>query len=408
MQIESLCEAFKVKDTDEVIEAYTKLMQSNESLRQKVVTMQLTALNAELVPIKADKRSLEVEARTLKFSTIIRASLFNAIKSVRYEILDEDVIAMLRMKKSNLEVVVSPRQKTKARQAESLVIKTVQLVQGLLIKANVFSEYDPDDFLGLFKLLEWKLVAILEEGSRKQLSILPSINTAEGKLNPGKINRAKPIRESSKRKLSREFTKAKVSRDLTKSKMSRETSLLSLKSQEGLGSTDTLASDFEDQRAQLKRQIKGELPALGGTTKHAKSSKNYMSGLQSKQFNESLPKFIKEMSRISGQTHKFMREAKDQPTSNDLYQDLWRRRSSLKKLNSRTTSLVSPLTSPKHSAIKVIVSTPAARSSKTLVGRPSESCNTSPNRSRKFNLTKVSKDSEPMPDFISRMNHLLD
>jgi hypothetical protein len=356
-------------------------MQSNDSLRQKVTTMQLTALNAELAPIKADKRSLEVEARTIQFSTIIGASLMKAIKSVRYEILDEDVINMLRGKKTNLEVVVSTRQKQRAGHAESLVIRSVQLVKGLLIKANVFSECDPDDFLGLIKLLEWKLVAVLKEGPNKPLSLLPSINTFGDKLEIGKGKRPR---------LSREQSKLKLSRDLTKSKRSRDTSFLSLQSQEGLGSADNLLmSDLKDQRAQFKKTIKGELPALCGTTRHAKSSKNYMSGLQSKQFSDTLPKFSKEMSVISGQTHKFIREAKDQPTSNDLYQDLWRRRSNLKKLNSRTTSLISPLTSPKHSVIKVtIVSTPVVRASDLQGVRSSDSCNTSPTQLRKFNLTK--------------------
>lgn len=193
--------------------------------------------------------------------------------------------------------------------------------------------------------------------------------------------------------------------DLSKSKVRllRERSKLPM-----LSPSATLTSEVDleaevaqcsQQRARLKKTIKGELPAIQTQPKH-KSTLNITANFKSS-FRETLPQFARELSNMSNQTHKFIRETQGEPSANDLYLDLWRKRTDLKKLNSRTSSVY---VTPSPSMSRIILS---EVNSPTV--HPKVKTNpSSPVQVRKFTFTKVTKEAKPMLDYISRMQHLID
>mmetsp|Transcript_16024 Transcript_16024/g.29354 ORF Transcript_16024/g.29354 Transcript_16024/m.29354 type:complete len:374 (-) Transcript_16024:21-1142(-) len=364
----------KAQSPEEFLENYTKLMANNESLNKKLILM-----NTDLGPIKVEKRKIETEAKKLKLSMFIKKQLIAAIKSDRYDITDEAVLENYRKKLALMKL-----QKEKCKSSDYLLATLSQAIRGLLDKVGgtMVIDYDHEHTVGLLKLLELRLCDKMTDSGR-----------------------AKPRKYSNLTKTPSSLTDIKTDSTKSKIKMKHERSkFLPLLSPTTASLELSIAQEQEQHvqfRNTMKKQLKGELPNLNVQPKGMKSTPNFMTGISSNRLRDSLPHFAKELSNVSHLTHKFIRENQNDQSASELYQDLWRRRSELKKLNSRTSSMMMIPCSPSLSSnFPIEKETPTSSPSKV------KSTPVSP-KPRKFTLKKVTKESEPMLDFISRMQNLM-
>jgi len=373
-KMNNLLAVSKAQSPEEFLENYTKLMANNESLNKKLILM-----NTDLGPIKVEKRKIETEAKKLKLSMFIKKQLIAAIKSDRYDITDEAVLENYRKKLALMKL-----QKEKCKSSDYLLATLSQAIRGLLDKVGgtMVIDYDHEHTVGLLKLLELRLCDKMTDSGR-----------------------AKPRKYSNLTKTPSSLTDIKTDSTKSKIKMKHERSkFLPLLSPTTASLELSIAQEQEQHvqfRNTMKKQLKGELPNLNVQPKGMKSTPNFMTGISSNRLRDSLPHFAKELSNVSHLTHKFIRENQNDQSASELYQDLWRRRSELKKLNSRTSSMMMIPCSPSLSSnFPIEKETPTSSPSKV------KSTPVSP-KPRKFTLKKVTKESEPMLDFISRMQNLM-